>query len=290
LLSKQETVAAAIYDKLRFRIVTSEAADLLPVLQYLTQRLFPFNYVLPGQSINTLVPFRTFCEGDPHLRALLGELQGPTFTDLTPTDNGFSASNYRVMHFVVDMPVRVPQVLLDRCPPGALPLGPVIFMLCEFQLLDRTTESLNEEGDASHARYKQRQREAVARRLKLGTRELRLPPNSARKASADGTPIPGMVDGVSVPGAADGVSVPGAVDGVSVPGAADGASLRGRQGDGASARGAASDGASTRGAASDGASARGAAGEGASGVEAASEGPAAREAAGGEWARGRPGG
>ncbi len=186
LLSKQETVAATIYDKLRFRIITSDAAELLPVLQHLTQRLFPFNYVLPGQSINTLVPFRTFCEGHAHLRSLLGELQGPPFTDLTPTDNDFSASTYRVMHFVVDMPVRVPQALLERCPPGALSLGQVIFMLCEFQLLDRATESSNEQGDASHARYKQRQREAVARRLKLGTRELRLPPNSARKVPDEG--------------------------------------------------------------------------------------------------------
>lgn len=186
LLSKQETVAAAIYDKLRFRIVTGEAADLLPVLQHLTQRLFPFNYVIPGQSINTLVPFRTFCEANASLRALLGEMQGPSFTDLTPTDNDFSASSYRVMHFVVDMPVRVPPSLLERCPPGALSLGPVIFMLCEFQLLDRATESANEQGDASHARYKQRQREAVARRLKLGTREQRLPPNSTRKVPTEG--------------------------------------------------------------------------------------------------------
>ncbi|HEU4408451.1 MAG TPA: TIGR04552 family protein [Polyangiaceae bacterium] len=186
LLSKQETVAAAIYDKLRFRIVTNDASELLPVLQYLTHRLFPFNYVLPGQSINTLVPFRTFCEAHPHLKGLLPELQGPPFTDLTPTDNGFSASSFRIMHFVVDMPVRVPPALLERCPPGALSLGPVIFMLCEFQLLDRATESANEQGDASHARYKQRQREAVARRLKLGTREPRLPPNAARKAPTEG--------------------------------------------------------------------------------------------------------
>jgi uncharacterized protein (TIGR04552 family) len=186
LLSKQETVAAAIYDKLRFRIIADEAADLVPVLQHLTHRLFPFNYVIPGQSINTLLPFRTFCEGHPHLRALLGEMQGPAFADLTPTDNDFSASNYRVMHFVVDIPVRVPPSLLDRCPPGAQSLGPVIFMLCEFQLLDRETEAANEQGDASHARYKQRQREAVARRLKLGTRELRQPPGATRKGPTEG--------------------------------------------------------------------------------------------------------
>jgi uncharacterized protein (TIGR04552 family) len=186
LLSKQETVAANIYDKLRFRVVANEADELLPVLQHLTQRLFPFNYVLPGQSINTLVPFRTICEGHAHLRSLLNEMQGPPFTDLTPTDNDFSASTYRIIHFVVDMPVRVPEALLDRCPPGARSLGPVIFMLCEFQLLDRATEASNEQGDASHARYKQRQREAVARRLKLGTRELRLPPGAARKSPTEG--------------------------------------------------------------------------------------------------------
>src|SRR5580704_13751634 len=50
LLSKQETIAAQIYDKLRFRIVTRTRDDILPVLHYLSRRLFPFNYVVPGQS------------------------------------------------------------------------------------------------------------------------------------------------------------------------------------------------------------------------------------------------
>jgi uncharacterized protein (TIGR04552 family) len=40
--------------------------------------------------------------------------------------------------------------------------------LCEFQLLDAETESLNESGDASHEAYKARQRSAVMRRLRLG--------------------------------------------------------------------------------------------------------------------------
>src|SRR5438046_6390466 len=75
LLSKSDTTAAAIYDKLRFRIVTRGADDILPVLLYLSDRLFPFNYVVPGQSINTIFQFRTYCDSDPHLRQLIPNSQ-----------------------------------------------------------------------------------------------------------------------------------------------------------------------------------------------------------------------
>jgi uncharacterized protein (TIGR04552 family) len=37
LLSKTETIAAQIYDKLRFRIVTRTTEDVLPVLNYLSR-------------------------------------------------------------------------------------------------------------------------------------------------------------------------------------------------------------------------------------------------------------
>ena len=43
LMSKQETIAAQIFDKLRFRVVTRSRDDILPVLHYLQRRLFPFN-------------------------------------------------------------------------------------------------------------------------------------------------------------------------------------------------------------------------------------------------------
>src|SRR5207244_5191792 len=94
----------------------------------------------------------------------------------TPSDNRFSASSYRVIHFVVDMPVRLPRKLLERAPSSAWPLGPIIFVVCEFQIIDRDTEAANEQGDASHAKYKERQKRAVMRRLQLGMREMRVPP------------------------------------------------------------------------------------------------------------------
>ena len=71
------------------------------------------------------------------------------------------------------MPVRLPRKLLERAPSSAWSLGPVVFVICEFQVIDRETEQSNELGEASHSAYKQRQRQAVMRRLKLGLEEAR---------------------------------------------------------------------------------------------------------------------
>lgn len=173
LLSKSETIAANVYDKLRFRIVTRERDDIFPVLNYMLRHIFPFNYVIPGQSTNTLFPFRSYCESRPHLATLFEKLQlKPDLEDqLTRVDNQFSANDYSIVHFVVDMPLRVPPKMLERAPQNARALGPVIFVLTEFQIIDRETEQRNEVGEASHAAYKERQKRAVMYRLKVGEGE-----------------------------------------------------------------------------------------------------------------------
>ncbi len=171
LLSKPEVTAAQIYDKLRFRVVTRSADDVFPTLRALTHRLFGFNYVIPGESTNTLLPFRAYCERHPSLRALLPRLQAdPNRADLDEAgpDNRFSAPSYKVVHFVVDLPVRLPREVLEQAPPAAWALGRVVFVQTEFQVLDRDSDRSNEVGEASHAAYKARQKAAVARRLKLG--------------------------------------------------------------------------------------------------------------------------
>jgi uncharacterized protein (TIGR04552 family) len=169
LLSKQETIAAQIFDKLRFRVVTRTREDIFPVLQYLAKRLFPFNYVVPGESINSIFGFKSYVE-KTSLKPMLAQMQlhGTGGNDLNLSENQFSAESYRIIHFVVDMPVRLPKRILDRAPLGAVPLGNVIFVICEFQIVDRDTETHNELGDASHAKYKERQKKAVMRRLQLG--------------------------------------------------------------------------------------------------------------------------
>jgi uncharacterized protein (TIGR04552 family) len=175
LLSKPEATAAALYDKLRFRIVTRTRDDILPVLLYLTEQLFPFNYVVPKESTNTIFHFRSYCDAHPHLRKMTDKFQGELDDELTPGDNRFSAPTYRVIHFVSDVPVRVPRDIMELAPAGSKKLGAIVYMLCEFQILDAETEAHNEGGEASHEAYKQRQKNSVFRRLRLGARKQKTP-------------------------------------------------------------------------------------------------------------------
>jgi len=175
LLSKKETLAAQIYDRTRYRIVTEGAGDVLPVLHYLANHLFPFNFVVPGQSENTLVDFRDVVEGTPSLRKLIPSLELDLDHERRERrereergeTNLFSAAGYHVLNFVVDLPLRVD----DLCEPdasGDFPHGRICFGLIEFQIVDARTNQANEVGDASHERYKHRQKLRVLRRLSRG--------------------------------------------------------------------------------------------------------------------------
>lgn len=174
LLAKQDNIAARIYDKIRFRLVTRNRDDIFPVLNHLMRCLFPFNYVIPQQSTNTLVPFRTYIESHPHLRRYRDRLQlSPDIEDTTTRhDNTCSDPSFRIVHFVVDLPVRIDGYLRRMGIEASRP-GPVIFCLTEFQLVDQETDATNEQGSSSHAAYKERQRLAVEQRLKLGSSRAR---------------------------------------------------------------------------------------------------------------------
>jgi uncharacterized protein (TIGR04552 family) len=52
LLVKRESVAAQVFDRVRYRVLTRTVDDVAPVLLHLSRELFPFNYVVPGQSEN----------------------------------------------------------------------------------------------------------------------------------------------------------------------------------------------------------------------------------------------
>lgn len=196
LLSKKETHAAQIYDKLRFRVVTRDKEDLWPVLGYLTRHLFPFNYMVPGEATNTLFDFRRYVGAHPHLSTVARQLQPLSDERGGENDNIFSAPSYRVVHFVCDLPVSLPQEILEAATPAAWSLGRVVFAQAEFQIIDRDSEQANEVGDASHDAYKARQKDAIIRRLKLGSaareepsREA-APPPPARPAAPKSPPRP----------------------------------------------------------------------------------------------------
>ena len=165
LLAKKEDVAATVFDKVRFRIITEDKTSIAPILVWLQQNLFPFNYVIPGESHNNLRPYQS----------LIGECgfdvppSNGSNSPVDPTDNlnSFSGASYRVINFIIDLPIRIDH-LVDY--PFSEELGRVLFAMIEFQVVDQKTALRNEIGDASHELYKQRQQEQVLRRLKKGRR------------------------------------------------------------------------------------------------------------------------
>src|SRR5262249_53636022 len=68
LLAKKESIAADVYDKLRFRMITNSEEQLLFVMRELVQRLIPFNFVIPGQSENDIIKIRETLDRSPSLK------------------------------------------------------------------------------------------------------------------------------------------------------------------------------------------------------------------------------
>jgi hypothetical protein len=112
---------------------------------------------------------------DPHFISLVTDPRANVNInndDITRSENSFSDRRFRTVHFVTEIPLRVPRSVLERSTLSTS-LGRVIFALVEFQVVDRETDVANELGNASHDRYKERQRQAVMRRLKLGSMQQR---------------------------------------------------------------------------------------------------------------------
>lgn len=174
LLAKRSTLAAKIYDKLRFRLVVPHPDDLVPMLAVLTRQLIPFNYIIPGATVNSLVPFDETVHASEVLRSLSSALQREpadvqTDEDLRPPMNQFTAQEYKIVNFVADIPVRLTAIL----PPeevAQIPIdhGHVVFVMTEFQLADKDTTITNERGPSSHDAYKARQHQRVRARLLEG--------------------------------------------------------------------------------------------------------------------------
>ncbi|HWT86562.1 MAG TPA: TIGR04552 family protein [Myxococcales bacterium] len=163
LLAKKETLAAQIYDRVRYRIVTDDRDHVLPVLIRLCDLLVPFNFVVPGQTQNTLICFRQLLRDWPSLRNMAPQLQvGLLDDEQEPEHNEFSGDSYKVLNFVAELPVRLPERAVD------LGDGRIAFCMVELQLVDRDTAEANESGENAHLRYKRRQLRRVLRRLSRG--------------------------------------------------------------------------------------------------------------------------
>jgi uncharacterized protein (TIGR04552 family) len=182
LLAKKESVAAQVFDRVRYRLVTETPEQIPSVVLHLTRHLFPFNYAVPGQVQNSLFRFGDLLRAHPRGAELAAELQLPLDAegaDPAEPRNQFSGKAFKVLNFVADVPVRIDE-LLPPLDPMADELGSVVFALVEFQVIDAGTARQNEQGEASHERYKRRQLKTVLRRLSRGL----VVPKKRRKARA----------------------------------------------------------------------------------------------------------
>ena len=169
LLAKKETLAAQIYDRVRYRVITEDRDHVLPVVLRLCDLLIPFNFVVPGQTQNTLFSFRELVSGSKALRALSPGLQvGLHLEDddkraaAASSENEFSGGSYKVLNCVVDLPIRLPERAVEAGD------GRIAFCLVELQFVDAETALGNERGENAHSRYKKRQLVKVLRRLSRG--------------------------------------------------------------------------------------------------------------------------
>ena len=163
LIAKKETLAATIWDKLRFRIIVYRPEDIFPVLSHMVRKFFPFNYVIPGQTHNNLVnpdQFLDFLANPSDLQELLDIPERHT-----SGKNEFSGASYSMINYIVDFPGRLPENLT---PGFGFELGQVVFLKVEFQILDEETMRKNEEGENAHHLYKGRQAEVLSHRLMRG--------------------------------------------------------------------------------------------------------------------------
>ncbi len=173
LLAKKDSTAAVVYDRTRFRIIVKDREDVIPTLYFLTQRLIPFNFVVPAQTDNTLVRFKDLVDRYPNFRRYVKQLHlDVDFEEREmsnrPGRNTFSGSTYQVLNFVADVPLRLDAVLPPPDEDGRERKCRITLATCEFQLVDEATAIANEKGENAHERYKQRQRDVVLKRLSSG--------------------------------------------------------------------------------------------------------------------------
>jgi uncharacterized protein (TIGR04552 family) len=127
--------------------------------------------VVPGQTENSLMPFRTVLEEHPHFKQFIPDLHLTADyeeVEARRAGNEFSGGTYKVLNFVVDMPLRMDAFLpapdLDRRQRKCR----TAFALVEFQIVDDQSAVVNEHGENSHDKYKRRQKRRVLRRLSRG--------------------------------------------------------------------------------------------------------------------------
>jgi uncharacterized protein (TIGR04562 family) len=171
-LSKPETVALDIFDKMGVRFITNSIYDAFRVLRFLRrENIVNFANVVPHQSRNTLYPTNLFFEtlheliekkkltsGEQIEAELKKKLEDQAHrARYKEKHNPFSGDNYRAIKFICRQLVKVKN---DQ---GATAVR--FFYPYEIQIMDREMYVQTLTGQASHGEYKARQRLAARERV-----------------------------------------------------------------------------------------------------------------------------
>lgn len=173
LLSKRQGNRALLFDMLRFRIVTATIEEIVPVVAYLSQHLFPFHYTVPGESHNSIFDFKDFIRRHPLISRMIPEFQVDLMyeNDMLGPSNPDTNKAFKTANFIVDLPIRLDDRQLEVWAPGIELSSRVVHVLSEFQIVDKASNTRNEQGDARHERYRARRLAKVKDRLLRGTKD-----------------------------------------------------------------------------------------------------------------------
>lgn len=170
LIAKRDSTAAVVYDRTRFRVIVKERSDIIPTLYFLTQRLLPFNFLVPAQTENTLIRFKDLVSQHANFKRYSRQLHlDPDFEEREmKSRNTFSGDSYRILNFVADVPLRLDAYLPPPEADERQRKCRITLASCEFQMADEATAERNEHGENNHEAYKARQRAVVLKRLSSG--------------------------------------------------------------------------------------------------------------------------
>jgi uncharacterized protein (TIGR04552 family) len=157
-LTKKRGFQARIFDRVRFRMVTETKQDILPILYHLFGKLFSANNLIPTETKNTLLTINDKIDLDNPSSIIIDKKDGLK-------DNQFSGETYRVLNFIIDIPVRVDDIIVLPNDISFANHAYILYILTEVQILDKITAKNNEKGDNSHDLYKERQKKAILKRL-----------------------------------------------------------------------------------------------------------------------------
>ncbi len=176
LLAKKESIAADVYDNLRFRMITNTEEQLVFVLRELTEAARPLQLRHPGsvgerhrQDSRDARRARRRCSGScrrsptsrrsrpTRSRRRRTSSRGPATGSSTswPTCRCASTSTFAARPTI-------------RSSPST---ARIVFVLTEFQIIDARTAENNERGENSHDKYKERQAARVKARLMHGMKD-----------------------------------------------------------------------------------------------------------------------